>query len=366
MLTAGLSVAVAGGAAALLLYALARRRKQRLIPPTNFPRAKWDGVAVAAAFVLFILSAHFVQLLLTAVGFYRWKYGQDFPLEVGRVPTDMEKAAAAVRYFWASVVCFPFQLLTMAAIATRRGGPNPLTPGPVAPNVVSGYLTWLLVTPAAFSVFALANIVHTWLTDRPPDRHPLTLLGEWAGNLEWTLFIVQTLCIAPVLEELVFRGLLLPWLCQKRAADPASAFVVIPTHRSALVLGLAIAVAVLFHADDAAKAAESNQWGAMFAHLIPGAFFVALVPIYLMLPRYRRLHRHLRLRSPHVTRGILASSALFAAFHATVWPSPVPLMVLSVGIGYLSVRTQSLVGPVVVHSMFNAVSATLLLLGGPA
>ena len=361
-----MSVAVIGGAAALLLYALARRRRQRLIPPTHFPRAKWDGVAVASAFVLFVLTAHFGQLLLSAAGFYHWVYGPDFPLEVGMAPTEAERAAATIRYFWASVLCFPLQLLAITAFAARRGGPNPLAPGPVAPNIVSGYLTWLLVTPAAFSVFALANIVHTWLTHLPPDRHPLTQMGQWTGNLEWTLFLVQTVVIAPVLEELVFRGLLLPWLCQKRPADPASPFVVLPGHRSPLVLGLAAVVAVLFHAEDVAKAVEARDWGTMAAHLIPGAFFLALVPLYLLLPRYRRLHRHLRLRSPDFTRGILASSALFAAFHATVWPSPVPLMVLSVGIGYLSVRTQSLVGPIVVHALFNAVSATLLLLGGPA
>ena len=62
--------------------------------------------------------------------------------------------------------------------------------------------------------------------------------------------------------------------------------------------------------------------------------------------------------------GVLA--ALFAAFHAHVWPSPVPLVVLAVGLGYLYLRTRSLVGPVVVHGMFNAVSAVYLLLGGQA
>jgi membrane protease YdiL (CAAX protease family) len=74
----------------------------------------------------------------------------------------------------------------------------------------------------------------------------------------------------------------------------------------------------------------------------------------------------LRLRSRQDARAILASAALFAAFHAHVWPSPVPLVVLAVGLGFLYVRTHSLVGPVVVHSMFNAVSAVYLLLGGRA
>jgi membrane protease YdiL (CAAX protease family) len=366
MLIAGLSVAVGGGIVALVLYFVARRRRQRLIPATFYPVAKWDGVAVAFAFVMFVLSAHFVQLLLIAAGFFRWIYGPDFPVDLGADPTPAHLAAGTVRHLWAAVFTFPLQLALISSVAQARGGPNPLAPGFFAPNVVSGYLTWLLVTPAAFSVFALANIAHSHLTNRPPDRHPLTVLGDSAGNLEWTLFVMQTVIIAPLLEELVFRGLLLPWLCQRRAADPESPFVVIPKHRSPLVLGLAVAVALLFHVDNVQKAIGERDRSAIIAHLIPGAFFISLIPLYVLLPRWRRLRRHLRIRSVRHSQGILASSALFAAFHASVWPSPVPLMLLAMGIGYLSVRTQSLIGPVVVHSMFNAVSAALLLMGVPA
>jgi len=93
-------------------------------------------------------------------------------------------------------------------------------------------------------------------------------------------------------------------------------------------------------------------------------FFLALVPLDLV--PFSRLLRHLRVRSPQHTRAVLASSALFAAVHANVWPSPVPLVVLAVGLGYLYLRTRTLIGPVVVHGLFNAVSAVYLLLGGPA
>ena len=89
-------------------------------------------------------------------------------------------------------------------------------------------------------------------------------------------------------------------------------------------------------------------------------------PIDLLRPRLHWLRRHLRVRSAQHVRAIWASSALFAAVHSQVWPSPVPLFVLAIGLGYLYLRTRSLVGPVVVHGMFNAVSAVSLLLGGPA
>jgi membrane protease YdiL (CAAX protease family) len=95
-------------------------------------------------------------------------------------------------------------------------------------------------------------------------------------------------------------------------------------------------------------------------------FFVLLVPVFYAVSNLRRLRRHLRIRSRRHVQAILASSALFAAVHAQVWPSPVPLVLLAVGLGYLYLRTRSLVGPIVVHGMFNAVSALYLLLGGKA
>ena len=362
LLRAALYVAVGGGIVASLLYLVARRRKQQLMPAHCYPIARWDGVAVASAFVIFVFTTHFMQLFLAGVGFYHRIYGPDFPLSPGDEPTPAMQAATTLRHLWASAFAFPMQIALIVMIARLRGGPNPLSPGKFAPNFVSGYLTWLLVTPAAFSVFALANIAHARLTNTDPDRHPLTILGKDAGNTEWTLFVLQTVFIAPMLEELVFRGILLPWLSRKRVADPESPFLVLPRQRSPLILGLAVMVAILFHWENVGKAITQRDGWAILAHLTPGAFFVLLIPVYLLLPRFRRLHRHLRIRSPRHTRAILASSALFAAFHATVWPSPVPLMLLASGIGYLSVRTQSLIGPVVVHSLFNAVSAITMLM----
>jgi membrane protease YdiL (CAAX protease family) len=53
---------------------------------------------------------------------------------------------------------------------------------------------------------------------------------------------------------------------------------------------------------------------------------------------------------------------LFASFHAQVWPSPIPLFFLGLGLGWLSYRTQSLIGPIVAHALFNAVACIVLAL----
>jgi membrane protease YdiL (CAAX protease family) len=68
------------------------------------------------------------------------------------------------------------------------------------------------------------------------------------------------------------------------------------------------------------------------------------------------------LRRKRRTAGaVYASAALFAAVHSSVWPSPVPLFALGLGLGYLAVRTRGILVPVIVHGLFNAVSAVYVL-----
>jgi membrane protease YdiL (CAAX protease family) len=358
MLTAGLSVAGVGAAVALLLYAAARGSRGRLFPPVAPVRPAVNGVAVIGAFAIFVMTGAAVQAVLTAAGFYRRLYGADSPAGWP------DSAVHTVHYLWSATFAFPVQVILILGLTRVLGGPVPSGRG-WARNVVAGYLTWLLVTPAAFVVFVLANIVHARLTGQPPDKHPLTMLGDSAGTREWVLFALQTVLLAPVLEEFVFRGLLLPWLAQRRPPPAPEALLAIPpARRPLMVLILAVGVAVVLQAEDVRQAWAAGDHYAAAAHLIPGGFFLALVPLSFV--PFDRLRRHLRVRCRQHARAILASAALFAAFHAHVWPSPVPLVVLAVGLGYLYVRTRSLVAPVVVHGMFNAVSTVYLLLGGPA
>jgi membrane protease YdiL (CAAX protease family) len=78
------------------------------------------------------------------------------------------------------------------------------------------------------------------------------------------------------------------------------------------------------------------------------------LPGYLLLPRLTGNVREVR--------AIYATALLFGAFHAAVWPSPIALFVLGLGLGWLAWRTQSLTGPIFVHALFNAVASAVLLL----
>ncbi len=377
MLATGVSVAGVGGLIAAILYFTARPRSKKIFSLVAPPRPAWNGLAVLAGFglsIVFWWLINSTQSLLVTTGFFRALYGPDFPVELPIKPTPVDKAAATIRLLWSATFAFPFQVVAILILPRilKVGNPLHVRGGQMA--FVAGYLTWLIITPAAFCVFVLASITHMRLTGQGPEKHPLTELGNLAGPREWGLFVMQTVIIAPVMEEWLFRGVLLPWLAQKRPVPPFTPYTVQPNRRPLLVLCCAVAVGVVFtfgtawveRPAEVHRAFSTDLLSASAAYLIPAAFFLALIPFDYILPRLRRLRRHLRIRSSQQVRAIWASSALFAAMHAHVWPSPVPLVLLAVGLGYLYLRTRSLIGPMVVHGMFNAVSALYLLLAGPA
>jgi membrane protease YdiL (CAAX protease family) len=361
MLIAGLSVAIGGGVlVAVVWYALGRGP---LFTPVGPVTGASKGVTILAAFAAFIIVTPVVHGLLNSLGYFQRVYGEDFP--AGWPPA----AAETIRYLWSAVHAFPIQLTLLLVIRSVQAGFKWLVPDTASGwgrHLVAGYLTWLIVTPVAFCVFVLANLAYTWLTGKPPDKHPLTALGNSGGNRDWVAFVLQTVLLAPILEELLFRGTLLPWLAQTKRPDPNTPLSLQPADRPLAVMLLSVGVAFVLHANDLKTAWEAGQWHEAAAHLMPGAFFLVLVPLDFWARRIGRVRRYLRVRSVQHARAIIASSALFAAVHSQVWPSPVPLFVLAIGLGYLYMRTRSIVGPVVVHGMFNAVSAVYLLLGGPA
>jgi membrane protease YdiL (CAAX protease family) len=332
-LTAGLAVALGGAIVSVLIAAAGRSGRDRLFPPTGPVLPARDGLLVVAAFFAFLVAQY---------------------------------VAALFAPLWGAVVVYPVLFLVLLGFRWMPARPASFGMQGWGMGVVGGYLTWLLVTPAVFVVFVLATKANLWLTDRPPDKHPLTQGIDEAGVWGWPLFFLQTVLLAALVEEMVFRGLLLPWLAQKRPVGRETPFTVAPQHRSILILFLAVGIAALLHAPDIENAWAAGDRREVAVRLLPAMFILALVPFDFLLPRWRRLRRHLRVRSPHHVRAVWASAALFAAIHSQVWPSPVPLFVLALGLGYLYLRTRSLVGPVVVHGMFNAVSAVYLLLGGPA
>ena len=87
---------------------------------------------------------------------------------------------------------------------------------------------------------------------------------------------------------------------------------------------------------------------------MPALFVLAMVPFYWSVAR----------RPPRPdSAAVFGTALLFASIHAAVWPTPVPLFVLGLALGTLASRTGSLVGPMVLHGLFNAVTCVMLLVG---
>ena len=59
--------------------------------------------------------------------------------------------------------------------------------------------------------------------------------------------------------------------------------------------------------------------------------------------------------------AIYATSLLFAAAHSFAWPTPISLFVLALGLGFLVFRTQSIIGSITLHALFNSISVLVLL-----
>jgi len=151
--------------------------------------------------------------------------------------------------------------------------------------------------------------------------------------IEWLALLFSVLVSAPVMEELTLRGLIQPWLAKR----PWS---------SVIAVALALFLAFDSRLPGLKEALEQGEWTRILLQLQP-VWFVFLMALGFV---------GVQLWSPTpVGPAIYATALLFAALHSTVWPSPIALFVLGLGLGSLTQRTQSLVGPIVLHSLFNAV-----------
>jgi membrane protease YdiL (CAAX protease family) len=362
LLAAGI-LAAAAAVPALIAYRAVG--KSSLFPGPAAWTVRWNGWAVLIAFASVVLLPMLVQFALSDSGFYGQLYGPDFPAkatsEDGKLPERMQ--AAHLRGLWSQFISLP--LLVAAILVGLKFGTKAslsqmgLSRERTAANIVLGYFGWLVITPLAFGIFMLAVV----LLSPNPDKHPLMDLGPYAGLRELIVFGFQAALFAPMLEELLFRGVLLPWLLQRPTRESGRDFIVAPGFRPHIIY--AVALLLCLQSPALMEALQSGRWDQVLPALSSCFFLLALVPFYLLLPLSGRLRSWSRL-SAHALRACLASAALFAAIHANVWPSPIPLFVLGLGLGWLAIRARSIVPCIIVHALFNGVAVVYLLVGGKA
>ncbi|HYT90114.1 MAG TPA: CPBP family intramembrane glutamic endopeptidase [Gemmataceae bacterium] len=368
------------------LWLLVPGVRRRLLPMQRERACPWSGAVIWFAFCLMLFIPVMVHQLLLASGLFTAIYGAD-----ANMPALAERQA-----LWSTAFGFTATALVIVALLSSAFGVRPaelgLTPVRTAENIVAGYLTWLLCTPLALLLYWVVTLYVT------PEIHPLQLAGQQRLlPVEWVAIVFGAVVAAPLLEELLFRGLLLRWQTDR----PMGA---------QLTVAVAALIIALFWGNQ--KDRDFNPWPAVFvAAMLPGMFLVALLPKRPgetapegwtdgsppvtkqgpLVPRVpgedaiqerkegqftaapvlgsgvfpRIAAAFTRLRGERHVQDLLAiysNALLFAAFHSRVWPSPIALFPLSIGLGWLAYRTQSLIGPLVMHALFNGVACMVLFL----
>lgn len=183
-------------------------------------------------------------------------------------------------------------------------------------SVAFGTLVFLTFGVAAFAVNAGVD----WASRQmgfTPDEHQLSKLGRDGDGFGGVFFVLSACVVAPVIEEFVFRGLLVSWAAGRK-------------YRPWVLVAISAVVAYVF----------SGQ-------KLPPLALVAILAAAQPLVRWP---------GKRTGQAIWSSSVLFAAVHSAVWPSPIPLFVLALGLGYLTGRTRSWLPAAVAHGLFNLVS----------
>jgi membrane protease YdiL (CAAX protease family) len=359
MVGCGLAVAAVAAPVAVVGWRVARRSGEPILPrwrPWRVPwaRVPWGGFEVVVAFLVltFVIPGLAFQALVGS-DFFTRIYGPEFPPAPTRAGPSVEASAAVagavaaeaararqaelatLRELWVAAVALPFQvgLLVLVRRALYPGWTGRARRPSIATRLTLAVLAWAALTPA---VLVFNQVVLALLSGLggSADVHPLARLTGLRPVPDQILFLLRACVAAPLVEEILFRGALLPWLLGGRYRAWA-----------ALAVGVMVAaIPVLLSGPPGVLATRG-----------PVLFAVALVVGYGVLIRVCR-------RRARTVGAVYASAAVFAAVHSPVWPSPVPLFALGLGLGYLAVRTRGVFVPAVVHGMFNAVSALFVLM----
>jgi membrane protease YdiL (CAAX protease family) len=212
----------------------------------------------------------------------------------------------------------------------------------LAAQIVVALVAWVVLTPLVLGTNAAVNIVFSIL-DWQRDTHPLAKLGGRSIQ-ESVLFFFQACIAAPIVEEAIFRGAILAWLIGGRKPLPT------PDVPQRLRSWLVVLIALLFTSlsmRDGAIVLSGKEGATIFTLLL----IVGLAAVNFSFRTKRR-----------TLGGIYTSAALFAVIHSGIWPSPIPLFLLGLGLGWLAVRTRGILVPIIVHGLFNAVSTVFVLM----
>lgn len=323
-----LCVAAAGAALLGLLLFIRPHPRDNLLSPAPTLETL-GGLEVTCAFLLMLIIPGMTRDLLDKIGFFAWWF------EVA--PSNDRKD------LYVGVLFVPFFLAALHLILRRRSGISLVEVG-LAPeswrrHVTLGYLFFLAATPIVLGIFFLSVFVLA-LFGINTVQHSIEKLGqENLFDYEWALIFIRVAVVAALTEELVFRGILQPWLVRSSLVGHA------------MLMAAVLAITV--------SASVNREWEIRFDIL---GFGLILVFEHALLLRssLKRAGESVAHASSAQIAAIHGSAMLWAMFHVSAWPNPIPLYFMGLGLGMLAWRTQNLLGPIAWHSLFNSVAFLVL------
>jgi membrane protease YdiL (CAAX protease family) len=284
-----------------------------------------------ALYLVWFMWPFTAYLIVTGLGVERWYYGDN----AAEMPARLS--------LWSGILALPLQVLTFpllfSAFSRTRLDQLALTTQRFGRNVLMGFLGVLVLAPPVFAINYFLRYLYSQTGEHGVEQHALERITQhslFPG--EWLLLFFAAMVSAPLVEELTFRGVLQPWLAARRWGGQA-----------AMLGSLILAAAQRW---ERLQAAWPQGILPLMEAAAPVLFVLALLPPFLLVWWFSR--------TP-LAPAIFGTSLLFACIHSS-WPTPIPLFVLALGLGVLAQRTQSLVGPIVLHSLFNGVSCVQLLI----
>ena len=340
LLTAAGLVTLVALPVGLLSFLLARRFAFPLLPAWRHRWCQWRVIDVILLFGMYVMLPALAGDLLERVGIYRAVFGDDALLDptsvgaiVGGPGTSLAEAwrydRIARRTTLAGAVAMP--LFAIGFLLLRRLGntERAVTSRRIPADIAIGVGVWLAVTPLTFLVHFLANLIAKEY-GYEPDAHPLKF-AKLQTPLQIGLLFLGACVVAPFYEEMIFRRALLPWASGRIA-------------RSWGLMAVAALVAWV-------RMNDRSLFPAPLAFVLIATILMAIIAnLRRIWPRF--------LTRPAC--AIVSTATLFAAMHSAVWPTPIPLFVLGLGLGWLVSRTRTVTAAVVVHGLFNAISALSL------
>jgi membrane protease YdiL (CAAX protease family) len=383
-----LFVIAAAGAVATFLYLQWRSSGQNFLAIPRVRWGRWTGADVVLTIVMMELARMAVAVVLQKIGIQGWIYGVETASDSSRMRMSL----------WSGLLFLPLFLALAFAGLRSLSGTYPadlgLSPSRWRANLLLGYVGFVLATPVVLLVNTLLSLGHV------VKEHPFEDLARTGMSpVEWCLMFFSAMVMAPLIEELLFRGLLLGWL---RRASLAG-------HVTLLTAGLFVSLSFSIEFNKSVTEAKDvegrqmvpapeelfNNIEAIHWSRIGVTFGLGLVYVIFLLkcqqkklfmteadflPNESSEGTDLVEAEPHVGSpaptgwaaqdlkqqrekawlAIFGSSFAFAMIHST-WPGPVPLLMLGLVLGWLTQRTQNLLPAIVLHSLFNAVATFTLL-----